>query len=228
MIIQIEILDCGIVIAMLRINCPVCSTETKDQFYHDKFRSYYFCHYCELIFVPSQYFLSETEEKSRYDLHENNLNDPGYRKFLSRMLNPMKDRIKIADKGLDFGSGPTPVLAAMFTELGYEIDIYDHFYANNPSALTKEYDFIVCTEVVEHLHSPKATLDIVWAQLKPGGTVGIMTKISTGMDRFPTWHYKNDETHVSFFSKKTFECLANFWNAELEFIKNDVILFKKS
>lgn len=161
-------------------------------------------------------------------MHENNSNDHNYRTFLSKLFNPMIERIKAKDLGLDFGSGPGPTLSVMFKEAGHKMKIYDHFYENNPSVLEKKYDFITATEVVEHLHKPKEVLDKLWSILKPGSTLGLMTKLSSGTKNFKKWHYKNDDTHVCFFSKITFEWLAKQWNAEIEFIGVDVILLRKT
>ena len=48
------------------------------------------------------------------------------------------------------------------------------------------------------------------------------------LKRLPGWHYKNDQTHVVFFSRQTFEYLAERDKLDLEFIGNDVILLRKS
>ena len=128
---------------------------------------------------------------------------------------------------MDFGSGPGPTLSLMFEELGYPMNIYDHFFADDGNALKQKYDFITATETVEHLHHPKTELDRLWRILKPGGILGIMTKLVIDRGAFSNWHYKNDSTHVCFFSQLTFTWLANLWQAKLEFYDNDVILFEK-
>ena len=116
----------------------------------------------------------------------------------------------------------------MFEEVGYPMTIYDHFYANDPSVLERSYDFITTTEVVEHLHHPRRELDRLWEILKPGGSLGVMTKLVRDQTAFATWHYISEPTHVCFFSRSTFKWLADQWNAKLVFEGNDVILFKKT
>jgi hypothetical protein len=54
-----------------------------------------------------------------------------------------------------------------------------------------------------------------------------MTKLVIDRDAFATWHYKNDPTHVCFFSVDTFHWLADLWRAKIEFIGNDVIILEK-
>jgi hypothetical protein len=57
--------------------------------------------------------------------------------------------------------------------------------------------------------------------------MGIMTKMVRGPEAFANWHYKNDPTHVSFFSQQTFMWLAESWQAKAEFFGDDVIVFQK-
>jgi len=207
--------------------CPLCETKEANKFFRDQQRLYFRCWACELVFVPPIYFLSAGEEKAKYDLHQNTPTDPGYRKFLGRMLAPMRERLAPESHGLDFGSGPGPTLSVMFEEIGYTMTLYDHFYANEPAALKRQYDFITATEVVEHLRHPRKELGRIWACLKKGGSLGVMTKLALGLEEFAGWHYKNDLTHVNFFSRRTFEWLADQWHANLTFANKDVILFCK-
>ena len=95
-------------------------------------------------------------------------------------------------------------------------------------ALSHSYDFITSTEVVEHLASPGLEMEKLWALLKPGGYLGIMTKQVTDRESFGLWHYKNDPTHISFFSHRSFQYLGNQWGSAPEFIGADVIIFRKS
>jgi SAM-dependent methyltransferase len=207
--------------------CPLCNTADAQCFYRDRHRGYFQCPGCELVFVPPAQFLSLQQEKAHYDLHENSPDDPDYRRFLSRVYAPMQQRIRPGSCGLDFGSGPGPTLSRMFTEAGHVMSIYDPFYASDPSALKTQYDFITATEVVEHLHNPVRDLNKLWSCLKPGGTLGIMTKLVLNQEAFMRWHYKNDPTHVCFFSHTSFVWLGAQWQAELLFAAPDVILLGK-
>ncbi len=207
--------------------CPLCKKSECKVFFQDSHRNYFQCPTCCLIFVQPDQFLSADDEKAEYDLHENIPDDPGYRKFLSRLFVPIQERIEADSCGLDFGSGPGPTLSLMFEEAGHLMEIYDKFYAENPLVLENQYDFITATEVVEHLHDPQAILDRLWKCLKVGGWLGIMTKLVNGENAFAQWHYKNDLTHVCFFSCETFRWLAGRWQADLVFLDKDVILFNK-
>ena len=208
-------------------NCPLCKITDISKFYQDRYRKYFRCRECNLVFVPSENFLSVEEEKARYDFHQNSPDDQRYRQFLNRIFVPMQEFLEPESHGLDFGSGPGPTLSVMFEDAGHSMFIYDYFYARDLSVLERQYDFITATEVLEHLRSPKKELDRLWTCLKPGGKLGIMTKLLSVSEIFARWHYKNDLTHVCFFSRSTFEWLASQWKAELIFTDKDVMIFHK-
>jgi len=208
------------------MHCPLCDGRTIEPFYEDKRRPYLRCCRCALVFVPPAYYLDRSAERAEYDLHCNALNDPGYRAFLSRLALPLTARLAPGSCGLDFGCGPGPALAAMLREAGHEVSVYDSFYQPERSVLNRQYDFICATEVVEHLHQPGTELSRLWSLLNPGGVLGIMTKLVLGPEAFAGWHYKNDPTHVCFFSEQTWHWWAREHGAGLELIGADVMLLQ--
>jgi hypothetical protein len=206
--------------------CPLCQASAGRPFYADR-REYFRCAACHLVFVQPHQFLTSEEEKSEYDLHENSPDDPRYRRFLSRLFVPLSQRLAPDSCGLDFGSGPGPTLSVMFEEAGHSVEIYDPFYAPDTRPLQQQYDFITASEVVEHLHHPRQDLDRLWSCLKPTGSLGIMTQRVTDGEAFSRWRYKDDATHVCFFSIDTFRWLADHWRAALTVPDTDVVLFTK-
>ena len=207
-------------------HCSLCGSEAH-HYCKDKSREYLQCSNCHLVFVQSKYCLSVKDEKIQYDFHENNPASSGYRNFLLRILIPMCEFLSTGSRGLDFGSGPGPTLSLMFEECGYPMKIYDPIYAVDESVLNIQYDFVTATEVVEHFQNPAQSLNKMWQCLKPDGYLGIMTKLVTNQAAFSNWHYKNDQTHICFFSNKTFDWLINNWNAKAVFRKKDVIILQK-
>lgn len=206
--------------------CPLC-LEAHGSLFHRDTRDFYRCTTCFLVFVPPSFFLSPEEEKAEYDKHQNSPRDLGYRRFLSRLLEPLAERLAPGSRGLDFGSGPGPTLSVLFEEAGHHQRIYDPFYAPDPAPLSDRYDFITASEVVEHLHHPRRELDLLWSLLHPGGWLGIMTKRVLDQQAFARWHYKADPTHICFFSLETFRWLAELWGAELSVVGKDVVLLRK-
>ncbi|WP_162814063.1 class I SAM-dependent methyltransferase [Vibrio tetraodonis] len=207
--------------------CPLCHSSALLDYYQDKHRAYLQCQECELVYVDPEQRLDAKAEKAHYDLHENDPNDAGYRNFLSRIADPMLERIKPSSEGLDFGCGPGPTLSLMLEEQGHKMSLYDLYYYPNSEVLARTFDFVTATEVIEHLYHP----DKVWQQwlnlVKPGGWIGLMTKMVIDVEAFAKWHYKNDPTHVVFFSRNTFKYLAERDKLKLEFVGNDVILLRK-
>ncbi|MGR9072298.1 MAG: class I SAM-dependent methyltransferase [Gammaproteobacteria bacterium] len=206
--------------------CPLCGGISYS-FHADKKRDYLRCGGCALVFVPPGQHLGAAEEKAVYDLHRNGPEDAGYRRFLSRLLEPLCLRLKPGDKGLDFGCGPGPTLSVMLAERGYETDLYDPYYADDRTVLDRRYDFIACTETAEHFREPGREFDLLMKLLEPGGLLGLMTKLVTDREAFARWHYKNDPTHICYFSRETFSMLAARHDCELEIIGGDVILMNK-
>ena len=208
--------------------CPLCDFGNCPLFFEDRNRVYRRCARCGLIFVPERFHLDREAEKAEYDLHENRPDDPGYRRFLSRLAEPLLERIGPRRKGLDFGCGPGPALAAMLAERGHAVDLYDPFYFDDPSVFEKSYDFICATEVVEHLRYPGREFERLFQILKPGGWLGLMTKLALGRESFRRWHYIRDLTHIAFFRRETFEYLGERFRAETSFVDRDAILMRKA
>lgn len=207
--------------------CPLCGWNEPQPFFEDKNRVYLSCTKCALVFVPCEYHLDKTAEKAEYDLHNNDPMDPGYCRFLSRLSQPMLERLGPGLNGLDFGCGPGPALNMLMKDGGHNMDLYDPFYFNNTDLFSKTYDFITTTEVVEHLHDPGKEFNRLFDLLIKGGWLGIMTKLVIDKKAFSTWHYIRDLTHVCFYSQATFGFIAERYDASLTFIGQDVILLHK-
>lgn len=212
--------------------CILCKSPDIKHFFEDSSEhhasNYYQCQNCRLIFAPSTDRPDRDEEFARYETHENDPEDEGYRNFLGQLFDPLNELLKPESKGLDFGSGPGPTLNLMFEEAGHEMSIYDSFYDDDASVFDETYDFITATEVVEHLFNPSKELERLWDCLRPGGYLGIMTKIAEDdVVFFANWHYRLDITHVTFYTKDTFYWLADHWNALVDFPADRVIVFRK-
>ena len=210
-----------------KTHCPLCAGANISPYFSDKRRPYLCCGGCGLVFVPPARFLDRESERAEYDLHQNAVDDPAYRAFLSRLAQPLMQRLEPGARGLDFGCGQGPALAHMLREAGFEVALYDSFFQPDQRVLGRQYDFICATEVVEHLHRPGVELARLWSLLRPGGWLGIMTKLVRDAEAFANWHYKNDPTHVCFFSAGTWRWWARQQGANVDIMGADVILLRR-
>ncbi len=208
--------------------CPLCRSELHTQYFSDKKREFFRCECCGLVSVPKKYYLSGSDEKARYDLHQNHPSNKGYFDFLNDFVKVIRNYISETSLGLDFGSGPTPLLAEIFSSLGYDMSIFDLFYADDKYMLEKKYDFITMVEVLEHMKDPWEDLRTLWGSLRPRGIIGIMTKfLPEDKEKFRGWSYKNDSTHICFYSVETFNWIREKINAELIFPAENIVLMSK-
>ena len=209
--------------------CPLCRARSPALFYQDKQRQYFRCDQCALVFADRAAILSSESEYAQYLLHNNDLNDNGYRQFLTRLSEPLLAALKDTGlAGLDFGCGPGPLLAKMLGDAGHNMQLWDPYFAANPAALQQRYDFICCSEAIEHFVNPGIEWQLWQQLLKPAGTLAIMTKRYTDLNAFRRWHYKTDPTHVSFFHQDTFRWLATQTKMTADFVTNDVVILQKS
>lgn len=206
------------------MKCTLCESEKNHLFLEDS-SDYYRCENCHLIFMdPSDYLDSKTE-KSRYEFHENDPSDQGYRSFLGKLVNPLLEYITPDAKGLDFGCGPGPTISVMLGEKRISCENYDPHFVPREDLLDFQYDFVTCTEACEHFYHPKKEFEEFKKLTKKGGYIGLMTKFyHDGID-FKSWHYRNDDTHVCFYSVETFEFLSQKYEWQIEKLGNDIVIF---
>ncbi len=172
--------------------------------------------------------MSPELERAEYDLHENNPDDTRYRAFLSRLAEPLLSRLEPGMHGLDYGCGPGPTLSRMLRERGMTMDDYDPYYVADSRLLQRRYDFVTCTEVVEHFCQPAAAWRELASLVRSGGWLGIMTLLAPAdAVAFSEWWYKNDPTHVSFYSATTFDWLAQAMGFTVEMIDDRVLFMQR-
>lgn len=205
------------------VACLLCQARETSVYFEADRRAYYECARCGLVFVPAPYWPTRDQARSRYDQHRNWPDDSGYRSFLSRPMRAVTDRVAPPALGLDFGSGPGPTLSRMLEDAGYSVRLYDPLYAPDETALGRSYDFVTCTEVIEHLGDPVRELRRLVDRLAPGGWLIVQTQLRPARERFTsTWRYRRDPTHVAFYSAATFAYLSGMLGCRLERASDDV------
>ncbi len=207
--------------------CPVCRACEPVPFMTAGERNYWRCETCEARFLEPCQRPTPAEERAHYLLHENDVDDPGYRRFLSKLADPLLARLTSGQSGLDYGCGPGPALAAMLSEAGHQMALFDPFFCSERSVLNATYDFITCTEAAEHFHDPAREFELFDGMLRPGGWLGLMTCFQTDDERFANWHYRMDPTHVIFYRESTLRKVAACLGWTCEIPAKDVVLMQK-
>ena len=212
------------------MNCHICNRPT-ESFVHEKTHiTYYHCKCCEYIFKSPECYQDLSKQKERYNLHENDEEDEGYKAYFQRFLDftlPWVDQPKTA---LDFGCGISSLLSTMLQKEGIECDFYDPIYHPDTLGDSKKYELIVSTEVFEHLHQPREVFESLISRLEEGGYLAIQTQFHpNNVEKFKKWYYHQDPTHIVFFTAQTFRVLCEIYGCE--FVKDNgknMVVIKKS
>lgn len=206
------------------MNCIIC--EAQAPFWIELHRSrYHQCPECSLIFLDPSQRLSLEGEKAKYDFHQNDPSDQGYRKFLQPVVDQVVQRVSAGMKGLDFGCGPGPTVSVMLGEREIACSDYDPIYKPNEDLLDQTYDFITCTEVIEHCFDPIEECKKLQSMMGPGGFIVMMTLFFDDASTFEQSHYHRDPTHIAFYSQKTFMWIAKELGMHADFPCTNIVVF---
>lgn len=161
------------------------------------------CPRCGYIQILEDYLPSPLNERTRYLLHRNDPDDPGYRNWLVSFADAaLFPFLKAGCEVLDFGSGPSPALRGILEDKAYGYTPYDPFFAPGEGWRARFWPAIVVHEVAEHLRHPGAVLSELAGLLEPEGILALRTRFPPESSAdFARWHYRMDSTHVGFFSK---------------------------
>ncbi len=203
-------------------SCPLCLTHA-EYFYKD-IQKYCRCPTCHGIFVIFEDLPDKNREKERYKLHDDNAEDAGYRKFVSPITANIEKDFSTEAKGLDFGAGTSQIITKVMQEKGYDIIPYDPYFHPDTELLKKRYDYIASCEVIEHFYHPAKEFALLKSMLKKDAKLYLMTDIYDENVEFSSWYYKNDPTHVFFYTKKTFEWIQKKFAFTNLFIEKRLII----
>jgi SAM-dependent methyltransferase len=187
-----------------KVSCILCNSESS-LFARYREAEYHRCLNCRAVFMDPAFHPSAERERERYEKHNNDINDPGYREFVSPLVNMVIAGFSKEHRGLDFGAGTGPVAASLLRENGYSIELYDPFFHNDTAILTRKYDYIICIEVIEHFHDPAKEFGLMRSLLNTRGSLICMTHLYTDEIDFNSWRYKDDLTHVIFYHPESLE-----------------------
>ena len=208
--------------------CTVCKNNKIMSFAEIDNLLYWECQVCEAILLDPKHFISSKSEKKHYLKHNNNIDDNAYKDFLLRLINQIRNKILIDDIGLDYGCGYAPALAHILRQDGFKVELYDPFFFPNKSIFLRKFNYITCTEVIEHFFNPNQEFEKIDNMLARNSFLAIMTSFIPKDNLFESWYYRRDPTHVVFYNKKTFEIIASERNWVTEYPEKNVVIFKKS
>lgn len=182
------------------------------------------CNHCGLLFKGPTHHLLPQEERQRYLLHENSAESAGYVNFLAPVVQILEElRVPKGALGLDFGCGPSPVLAQMLAEKGYLMQVYDPYFFPELSTDLGELDFLVCTEAAEHFYEPRREVERMRSLLTPNAPVVWMTSVWRGEQKFSEWYYIKDPSHVTIYTEKTLRWIGELWGKTPRFRGKNLI-----
>ncbi len=211
-------------------SCPLCSSDSVNFQFHQPLhkRDFYLCENCDLSFVDRAQLLDLKTEKSRYDLHQNDIRSAGYEKFLRRLVNPIIGQFSLDAQGLDYGQGPYPMLLEIMREEGFKNLVgHDPIYHPDQAVFKASYDFITMCEVIEHIYDLKTDLDALVALLRPSAWWVVSTGIKIPGADISKWHYILDDTHINLFSELTFSWMEKEYSLTRVKLDKSLVIFSK-
>ena len=191
--------------------CTLCGSKT---YFFNKINEivYYACDHCGAVLIEPLCLLSPDNERERYLKHNNDVNDIRYQKFVMPLVDEIKRNYSVKHYGLDFGAGTGPVITRLLRDSGYKIELYDPFFWNNVKSLKCKYDYIICCEAIEHFRNPGNEFKLLRSLMNKNGMLLCKTSLYNETLDFESWYYKNDPTHVVFYTEKTLGLIKAKYN----------------
>ena len=218
--------------------CKCCKYQIESQICV-KDKQYHFCDFCNSILLDKEFLLSKENQVDRYLLHNNTLSDIGYKNYLENFIQKVISATD--DKNhtfLDYGSGPNPCLVELIKEKYSSFEViegWDLFFTKDFIPKQNFYSIITCLEVAEHFENPEESFKHIFSLLKKDGILAVQTQIfypeedfEKTSKKFATWWYKEDTTHVTFYSKKgLITCCENCGLKFVQQLDKNLFLFVK-
>jgi len=210
--------------------CKICNSKTSSFRVIKSNKLYHKCINCDFIWLDDNFIVSNQIEMERYNLHENTIENTGYVNFFKNFINfavtPYKEQVKTI---LDYGCGTEPVLAELLKNEGYKVNYYDLYFHKNEYK-NKNYDMVLSTEVIEHTKSPLKIIKDLLSVITNDGILAIMTLFTPPKEQdFNTWWYKDDITHISFFTENTFKIICSLLECKIISSNNkNIIVLQKT
>jgi 2-polyprenyl-3-methyl-5-hydroxy-6-metoxy-1,4-benzoquinol methylase len=235
------------------LDCRLCGNSTNFVFSHKILNkhniNYYRCLKCDLIQTEHPYWLKEAYRNpisiSDTGIFERNIRlsklilkvlslkkeDGKIKEIIRAILNKPKIRAfqgKILDVGGGYG-----ILVRLLRDFGLDAYWEDKFSQNLFSKgfekiNNEKYDVVTAFEVWEHYDNPENEILKIFEDLKPEYIFISTTLYSESLPDLNWWYYSFETgQHISFYSIKTIEYIANLYSYNFEILKNDFIIFSR-
>ena len=135
------------------MECIVCLAGQVSHFTTINAQTYWRSPECNAIVIDHTHFSSARVEHEHSLGHDNRAYVPPYQNFLSQLTTPLLTQLKLGEKVLVFGCGPSPAEATMRSERGFSMAL-TILFPSDKSNLQSIWDFITRTETAEHFHDP--------------------------------------------------------------------------
>lgn len=181
--------------------CRLCAEPVVSLSSEPPLDGYERCERCGYVQLRRELLPAPEAERARYLLHRNDPAEPGYRAWLGAFMDAIRPYLRDGVEILDFGSGPVPALGSLAAERGYGYRPYDPYFAPDGAWRSRRWEAIAVHEVAEHLAEPAVIFAELAAALAPGGILALRTRFQpAGLEGFARWRYRQDSTHVGFFT----------------------------
>ncbi len=213
--------------------CKICNNETKkymNGMIRNKYNiEYYYCPHCGFLFADNPIWLEEAYSEVINSEDTGIMSRPESNKIsLSIILSYLFDSNK---QFLDYGAG-YGILVRIMRDIGFDFYWYDK-YTKNIAALNfegnlnKKYEALISIECFEHLTEPIKEIE---SMLVLSDTIIFTTEeLPSPIPLQNDWDYyaPSHGQHISFYSRKTFEYLAQKYNLKYYKVFEFHILTKK-
>ena len=75
--------------------CNTCRSDAASSFKTLDNKTYWSCNVCGCKYLDKSFFIDPVEEKQRYLEHNNKIDDKQYRAFLSKLSEPLKEKLSL-------------------------------------------------------------------------------------------------------------------------------------
>ena len=212
------------------VKCRVCKIPS-EEFYKDT-RTFYKCPVCYLIFTEEMADEKGSEEHYKKQWTEGN---PDFWKQQVDVFMGVAERFITPAKILDFGSGSGAITEELRSR-GYDVtplEPMEHGYLRDQN-YPYLFNLIVGLEVIEHIPNLWDELRELNDVLQPGGVMIFSTAMTDkfiehpqAVEVFKGWWYKDDQTHVSFFSTDSVAMMAHKMGYESYVVGDQLFVLKK-